>query len=100
MTDFITNYTSAKRNDGTHKVELEPIGDKGKEVRNAAQRAFNGRTSDVRATQVAAGVSEANPAHAHSQTYERRAEQLTVERKTVERSGLEYVVIYITDESE
>lgn len=97
MTDFVTNYTSAERNDGTHKVELEPIGVEKKEVRNAAQRAFNGRTSDVRAALISAGMSEANPAHAHSQTYERRAKELTVKRETVERNSLEYVVIYITE---
>lgn len=98
MTDFVTNYTNAKRNGGTHKIELEPIGDEKTEIRNAAQRAFNGRTSDVRATQIAAGVSEANPAHAHSQAYKRRAEQLTVKRETVERNGLEYVTVYISDD--
>lgn len=92
------NYERDTDGDVTeHNFETKPYGDVRREVEKAAQRAFHNDTADVRSTLVAADVAEVNSAHAHSQSYERAAERLEVERETFERGGFEFVRITIRD---
>lgn len=95
MNPHVTDYTQQV---SKHTVTVEPLGDKRKEIEAAAKRAFNGRTSDVRAALVAAGVAEPNSKHPHTSTYEDRADNLTVERSTfIAPDGLEYVKVTLEE---
>jgi len=99
VADTTMNYnyvTNVIRSDEKTIVELEPIGDKRKEIEKAAQYAFHRDTSDVRATLIAAGVAELNPNHFHAQSYESRAKDLTVTHELFTADdGLEYVRVII-----
>lgn len=71
-------------NPNDSRIIVEQLGDSKAEIKAAAQRRWHRETADVRATLVAAGESTLNRSHAHSSTYERRAEQLTVTREVIE----------------
>ena len=91
------NYTDDMDIDS---IDLEPYGDKRKEIEKAAKRQFthkSNQTALVRATLVAAEVVNLNNAHFHASKYEKLAENIEVTRNTFMKNGLEYVNVKINN---